>query len=1277
MTELTKEWERNLRAFLHEIKSVSSIRLEDDPRLKKMVEVETLIKQLAEHNCLTSEIAREVILVYRTLFFDKVNKNLSFIVVKCFQTLLEIDPQNAMQMRKLKVHIVLAALLERGSKMEMHFMEFVRCWSRKSPNTFPMICGFSLSFLSSSENDHKKSRIWSINCLKTLLLENAKLLSEIDGFKSIFDAMLDPSLQKENAIKKLTPNVMLAMDSEASRTMLIKNSGLSKLFALFTDIKADNVFAAEYKFESRKEIPESRLKALFKERLLIARRKLSKILNSFGGMLFLSQQSGLAEAFIGALRQPINDDAKLTLLELIEDLLTSAANERASKNYSLLMLALMIETKLHAMLIELCMIPNFEEKAKEVLTLLIGFFFKSVPQSSIPNTDYLIYSLEDSNNGIKESIIRSKIRGILDMAAKVSIVARLPEIKQDNERRNGFLYQLEKFYLSQPSCFRDANIQSNDIWTQVTPPQGTDESPLLLLDQLSQNFQKWDLNKMNALIELFKKDEGLLIKHLPQNFFKLLLCFMQFREQSFFYVEWKPENFKLVEVIYNFFELILSFQSSAILLRRKIFENWFVTYQPFGQTLVEVLSLYRPFIRNNLAPHRKTSESMINNDQDTTTYLKYLDHLKARNFQQTMFREFFLLVANFTHFKYGGDFFSKYNLFKHLKELIRQNGRYDVLINPISLCFNYKDDLNARDFLKVLLSAGSDIMIKVALNIVYFLLNSEFYKVVENDFSAAIIANLSGPFGVGRLAALCIQDLVLSCDCEEKLLPEISEDLFDQHRDILFAFLKKEVTAEIICKKPLIEQLVNEFWTKDFSALYFSQTTMLFDDLDVCAPVVEHRFTYTHSNSVLQNRLNDSGKYIIGLMKYPWSIEVRYVIDERKLDSISPFTEPYYDPIKSAIILSIPSAETSSGLLFSQSLLPLTPFVISVALFIGGFQVNYFLEPVQNDFSAEIMVDPSELKVSKEYSKWEKAESHGIKLYFLRQTNGLILMNIKVSIIIENPHIHNFRKNETLIDALCSTNAGTNYLFDSNESFLKNILNEDSRYDPQQNQQLYIDYLLTLGSIGRHELAAKRLIDLIGGYLKNIFHKEYQSQGGYLSVKGAIFQVANMFANTKSGRDLLRKCEWQVDAVCSHLNCLSDTYTSLPHFQPKIGTVIEEDFSKSPKWEIYASHINIKTNSKATTDKELLSDFIMDVFKDRRNSFKVKLSNFIIKKTDDPFFQDLESFYVIIFHLSFFPIKGYFRAGLWELVEKFFAAENFWKNWDSLDEQYTQFLELI
>ena len=66
-----------------------------------------------------------------------------------------------------------------------------------------------------------------------------------------------------------------------------------------------------------------------------------------------------------------------------------------------------------------------------------------------------------------------------------------------------------------------------------------------------------------------------------------------------------------------------------------------------GQNLIGLLTKHREFVQKGLMPVRKSFEgtdtvTQLNHSQ--ASHLKYLEHLRARNFQQTMLREFFILV---------------------------------------------------------------------------------------------------------------------------------------------------------------------------------------------------------------------------------------------------------------------------------------------------------------------------------------------------------------------------------------------------------------------------------------------------------------------------------------------------------------------------------------------------------------------------------------------------------------------------------------------------------
>lgn len=195
-----------------------------------------------------------------------------------------------------------------------------------------------------------------------------------------------------------------------------------------------------------------------------------------------------------------------------------------------------------------------------------------------------------------------------------------------------------------------------------------------------------------------------------------------------------------------------------------------------------------------------------------------------------MEREFFQIVAYFTYFKNGRRMLDKNEIFESLKLMVQSN-KYDHVLSAFLLNLYYPECRLSVDFLNFVLLKGSDYLQKICLNIIDFLIGSEYYKLVQENFIEKLhlmIGHKSKTRSVKlkNMIVDVVEQMILFSGYEEKILKLLDRNQIFKHKKLLYALMKKEETLKFLLDEGIILEEYKTF-NKDNLSNYFDESYLM------------------------------------------------------------------------------------------------------------------------------------------------------------------------------------------------------------------------------------------------------------------------------------------------------------------------------------------------------------------------------------------------------------------------------------------------------------------
>lgn len=425
-----------------------------------------------------------IFLVYRELLLDA---NLHLEALKFFEIFLR-SKEVSLIYKQLKIHILISRNLEKEKTQNsiqniIKYLKFFKKWIQKAHENFPKFLGFQLIFLSQFKKNSgslKSVRQTSIELLRLLAIRNITLFHLLNGFSVMVSSLLDKEVnENEEFVQKIQDTMIFLLESSNSRNLILQHDYLGRLFSVFCDL---NCF--EYNNDSFRRYEVSCFSSSF----------LSKLLKSSTGLFFLLDNMTYFDSLVDSLIS--QNSLQTNIFSLFDDFLDLSKDPESY--IPVLQLKLLLKSNFFNVVLEMTMIPQYEERSKELMLKLMKLLYQFLPQASVPSTQFLIYSLEvrEAQNPQNKSMV-SKILSLYENLSKIvydkQITHYFEMIPHDQlVRKNDFLHSLERVYLRLPVCYKDVRINQHQFHLKIPSEQMTKEKVNDLLISYPTSFEKWN-----------------------------------------------------------------------------------------------------------------------------------------------------------------------------------------------------------------------------------------------------------------------------------------------------------------------------------------------------------------------------------------------------------------------------------------------------------------------------------------------------------------------------------------------------------------------------------------------------------------------------------------------------------------------------------------------------------------------------------------------------------------------------------------------------------------
>ncbi len=1272
----------------------------------------------------------EFIVLYRELLISK-NIQISLQARKYLKFLLRLNPKITKRYCELNVPVLVSRIIE--SYLSTHsnlkelakFLKFLKEWIKHSPANFPSV--FVLSLKSVSQNSHpsgKKLKKFAIEILNILVICNFNQFAFFNCFEILIKAVITKEIEEPRLIESICQTLVEeVMDDVTARNLLVNSGELGQIFTLFSAPLPNAYLADKYKTLVNKENDD------FIERSSLAVEFLLKVLRKPVGIFFFIQNVEYFQSMVMSLKSvSVSHERKAIVLRFIEDSLVPKVEKELEYLYAL-QLKMFIDCGLFSALQELAIVDDFEDKAKDLLCLLGKACARMIPLGSKPNSDFLFEIISKSTksdssqnytdplekelyNSLKHlytenfeeerkldrqeqdnAIMMSKIKTLFDNQCREEGISATLTI--EDRRRNPFINACEGLYLNLKTSFRDTRIKKTPIWSFLLASTDFNNKfdPLTLLDSLPDDHTKWNLEMLKELFDTLISSSSLTNERKVKPLFVKFIRF--FVNEEFLHLQWSPDIFPYITASYKFFELVLQHHEFAMsLLKGNISQNPFNPFQSFMKKLKNLLSeskhllagsylkipinhseMYNKIdspvrIRHRILSFKKNEDLMFISPATPRQKTQTADFA---DFNVTLIREYFGLIAYFSFFKTGRALLRDVKLYELLAKMIKKSGKYNHIISIFLLGFNY-DSEDCLGFLRKCIEEGSEHLVKLSLNVLEFLIDSERFE-KATPFAELLVNKLSKPSSEIQKAIIRVLiQIILQTDHDMAILLLMQRNFLMSSPSLIQAFMKKPRCVPMLIDSKIIDELFTRYTSSNPQFNYFDQSMKTapseFRGNEVISKE-NFEFIYNHSPHYLADYFYDSGCYIAALLRYPWGLRAKLYHEDTPLNIVLNSQATFNSELRAieivgTIIKDVGDAkEISDGFKDSDQ-----SWQISVSLFIGCCLVNENLEMCEDD--SPFRGEKCTRDRLTETGSILRATVDGIDYIFRRNKRKpgyIVLDKIMLYINLDKNGQAPSPSEDNFFDLMTQTKPGARYLRE--QGIISQMLTRSCHCD---NYEEKMWNLFCLGFVAQNEEGAA-LLNEYRSQITDLFCR-CVNESKYLSIKTEIYRVANMLAKTAIGRSILIENNWQVYKMSGRLIADREAPFIAVYKDEKLDTEDNDQHNlgyrtfKDQKWRIFNEvTINVESYYKEMGLKE--HSFILGLQEMLAGKSKVEIRS-IVRESKNP----VPLFYYLsaLLNSTQWHNSGV-RSYLWSLLSEFFKIEGFLQQLDSGSELFTNFVQ--
>ncbi|EGR30964.1 rapamycin-insensitive companion of mtor, putative [Ichthyophthirius multifiliis] len=530
----------------------------------------------------------------------------------------------------------------------------------------------------------------------------------------------------------------------------------------------------------------------------MAKKIIVSILKTWKGLIYLGYQKFLLRSLFQTLRQPIFEQVRTGIQEIIGELLsfgstlqqqvTSFSCQNLLNQYLMVLTQLFLDCDLFAVLIELSVLDDTlkQLRSQEQLKQLSFLMYNLIPNCS-KYTDFLLSSVHNDYSFID---LKGKCSSIVNCMSNYVF-----DTKMQTNSHSQLIYQCENFFHFTQLGLPSHRINNTQYIFQEGKVLGNVEQNKEFLQLLEKSYIHKENVKWNWTIiyEIIKKYFSLKWQELKGKFVKKLILYFHPNQQYFISLEWKQQNFIQAKVGYALIYNLLKIPDGALMLSVPQTDTICINRSFMGE-LYHILA--------------------IDNDQNVIHQAHHL--LQPQEYSTKMIREYISWIGLFASFKYGQKLLKDAKIWETLELYVKYQQKDHILIH-ILFCLDYGKQGPSRSFLYFCLQNGSENLQKASLELLRLLYRSEFVDFFQYGIEI-LIQKMDSPTRELREKALSvIYEVIKDTDQMKQFLnlnPNLT-DLCENDNPLLYIIMKTSQGFNYLQEKyNWIEKMVYKWESK-------------------------------------------------------------------------------------------------------------------------------------------------------------------------------------------------------------------------------------------------------------------------------------------------------------------------------------------------------------------------------------------------------------------------------------------------------------------------------
>ena len=325
---ISDESKNNIYQILKEIETNNEI----NP--KRIYNLYQLLKDI-EKNCQQSSIISDlftsnIIYIFRYIFLQE--KSLRNIILKIISLNIQIYPFFTNKLLEALYPIAICKIFEeyKKSSFEERYecFKLINIWLKYSDNNFPLIFCQAIASLSRVDDLFKKG---CIEFIRNLSIKRPDLCSMVGGFRIMINYLIDTNHNYDDISDNILNSILYVINSPVKRKYFNGFNDLYKIFSVFTKSDFCEEFLTNEKSNSgninlKKEAEREEEKNKLNSQLLISKKIIKKMLNTWPGFSLIMGDNMSLNSMIQSLNMDINTTIKFSILQLIKEILEEEYN---------------------------------------------------------------------------------------------------------------------------------------------------------------------------------------------------------------------------------------------------------------------------------------------------------------------------------------------------------------------------------------------------------------------------------------------------------------------------------------------------------------------------------------------------------------------------------------------------------------------------------------------------------------------------------------------------------------------------------------------------------------------------------------------------------------------------------------------------------------------------------------------------------------------------------------------------------------------------------------